>query len=425
MAAPQDINSIVNLTVEGIDPMIPQLLVTGKTLAMKLSNSKATRVSNRLYRIVMQIALAGGDGQLVNPDGGPMQLGSPAQWIAGGVTPTYISTGVNWTELTAMIGQKVDGVAIQNVVSKGLTDIVKMNKNWQDIGLHTDGTGTLATLQSAPSGKTVTLVPTLFGARNIEIGQSVDIVNPTGNVKRGSLTVANKTAYLGSAQTFTYTGADVAGATTNDIVRFGGLTDGVPKWINGLRYMINISNTGELHGIPRTTPQVVANGFDMAGSSISRPAIQLLISQRRARVDDETSDDYFWYTHDTQKQSLKEIGYDLQFIPMQGGKAQSFDPFFDNEGILIEGKQIAIGNHADQQAWYLITPESIGWVKFGDPWFPEVNGSRAWNTYSQSGVANFQKVTNFVNPMQSYCNNAPAQGCITGCGVPAGFLSGL
>lgn len=424
MSAPQDLASIVNLTVEGIDPMIPQLLVTGKTLAMKLSNTKATKVSNRLYRIVMQIALAGGDGQLVNPDGGPMQLGSPAQWIAGGVTPTYISTGVNWTELTAMIGQKVDGVAIQNVVSKGLTDIVKMNKNWQDIGLHTDGTGTLATLQSVPSGKTVTLTPTLFGARNVEIGQSVDIVNPAGNVKRGSLTVANKTAYLGSAQTFTYTGADVLGATTNDIVRFGGLTDGVPKWVNGLRYLINISSVGELHGIPRTTPQVVANGFDMAGSAITRSAIQLLISQRRARVDDETSDNYFWYTHDTQKQSYKEIGYDLTYLPMQGGKLASFDPFFDNENISIEGKPMAIGNHADQQALYLITPESIGWVKFGDPWFPEVNGSRAWNTYNNSGTANFQKVTNFVNPCQAYLNNAPAQGVITGLGTPAGFLSG-
>lgn len=423
MGAPQDVASIVNLTIEGVNEQIPEVLYTDTTLAGKFKNTKATRVSNRLYRIVQQIALAGGDVRAVNLDGGAIPTGSPAQYIAGGVTPTTLSTATNWTELAAMIGQKVAGVAIQNVVTKALSDMVKMMKNWQDIGLHTDGTGTLATLSGAPANKTVTLQPTLFGARNIEIGQTVDIVNPVGNVTRGSLTIANKTAYLGSAQTFTYSGADVLGAANNDIVRVGGLTDGVPKWLNGLRYLVNTSSAGELHGIPRTTPQVVANGFDMGGSSITRSAIQLLLSQRRARIDDSGMD-FFWYTHDTQKQAIKEIGYDLQYVPLQGGKAASFDPFFDPEGIMIEGKPIAIGRHADQQAWYLVTQESFGWVKFGDPFFPMVNGSKAWNTYNNNGSANFQFVTAYVNPCQVFLNNAAAQGVITTCGSPAGFLSG-
>lgn len=423
MGAPQDVTSIINLTIEGVDPEIAKVLITDDSLAGKFKNSKATRVSNRLYRIVMQIARAGGDSRAVNLDGGALPTGSPAKWIAGGVTPTTISTATNWTQLTAMIGHKVDGVAIQNVVTDALADLTEMMRNWQDIGLHTDGTGTLGTLNGAPANKTVTMQPTLFGARNIEIGQTVDIVNPTGNVTRGSLTVDNKTAYLGSAQTFTYVGADVGGAANADIVRYGGLTDGVPKWLNGLRYLVNISTQGELHGIPRTTPQVVANGFDMGGAPITRSAIQLLLSQRRARIKVKGMD-FSWYTHDSQKQSLKEIGYDLQYIPMQGGKAQSFDPFFDPEGILIEGKQIATGQHADQQAWYLLTYDSFGWVKFGEPFFPMVNGSKTWNTYNNGGTANLQYVSAYINPCQTYLNNAAAQGVITTCGVPAGHLLG-
>lgn len=422
MGAPQDVASIANLTLEGVSDMIPEVLITSDQLCSQFRNTRYQRVSNRLYRIVMQIALAAGDSRYVPLDGGPLPTGSPASWIAGGVTPTVISTATNWTELTALVGEKVDGVAIQNVVTKAMANITEMMKNWEDIGLHTDGTGSLATLSGAPSGKNVNLNPTPFGARNIEIGQSVDIVNPTGNITRGSLTVANKTAFLGSVQSFTYTGPDVAGAATSDIVRYGGLTDGVPKWINGLKYLVSYSTAGELHGIPRSTPQVVSNGFDMGGSQITRSAIQLLLSQRRARIDEKKIGKDFWYTHDAQIQSLKEIGYDMQYIPLQGGEAAGFDPFFRGAP-KIEGKPIQYGQHADEQSWYLLVPSGIGRVKFADPYFPVVNGSRVWNTYNQTGTANLQYVSAYINPVQYFTDIAPAHGVITGCGVPAGYLS--
>lgn len=419
-----DIAQIANLTIEGVSTTIPKLVITSNTLASKFTNTKATRVSNRLYRIIEQIALAGGDSRSVPLDGGPLPIGSPAQWIAGGVTPVTTSVATSWTELVAMVGQKIDDVAVQNVVTSALGDLTRMMKNWKDIGLHTDGTGTLATLSAAPANKTVTLNPTPFGARNIEIGQTVDIVNPTGNVTRGSITVANKTAYLGSVQSFTYTTPDVAGAATSDLVRYGGLTDGVPKWINGLKYLVNTATTGELHGIPRSTPQVVANGFDMGGSPITRSAIQLLLAQRRARIDEADLGESIWYTHDTQKQSLKEIGYDMQYIPLAGGKADAFDPFFDNDKISIEGKKLAVGQHADQQGIYLLVPDCFGWVMFGEPFWPTVNGSRVWNTYNQAGTANLEYVSAYIDPSQCYLDNAVAQGVITGCGAPAGYING-
>lgn len=419
-----DIASIANLTLEGVNNDIPKVLITDKSLAGQFKNTRATRVSNRLFRIVSQIALAGGDSRNINLDGGALPLGSSPKWLAGGVTPTTISVATNWTELTAMVGQKVDGVAIQNVVTEALANLTVMMRNWEDIGLHTDGTGLLGTLSGAPANKTVTMVPTLFGARNVEIGQTVDIVNPTGNVTRGSLTIDNKSAYLGSAQSFTYLGPDVAGATTNDIVRYGGLTDGVPKWINGLRYLVNTSTTGELHGIPRSTPQVVANGFDMGGSPITRSAIQLLLSQRRARISEDELGSSFWYTHDSQVQSLKEIGYDLSYVPLTGGEASKFDPFFRGEPT-IEGQQIKRGQHADQQAWYLLVPECFGAVKFSDPFWAMVFGNRVYNTYNNAGTPNLQYGSCYVNPKQYFCDNAVAQGVVSNCGVPSGHISGI
>jgi len=404
-----DVAQTANLYLEAVSDRIPKLVITSRKLASKFTNTRATRVSNRLFRIVSQIALAGGDSRYVDLNGGALPMGSPSAWIAGGVTPTATSVATSWTQLVAMIGQKVADVAVQNVVSDALGNLTEMLRNWIDIGLHTDGQGTLATIQSAPANNTVTLNPTPFGARNIEIGQTPDIVNAATGVTRGQITIANKTAYIGSAQTFTYNTSNMAsGAQANDIVRYGGLTDGVPKWINGLKYLVSYSTVGELHGIPRSTPQVVANGFDMGNSAITRSAVELLLAQRRARISEEYLGEFFWYGHDTTKNSLKEIGYDLTVITMADGKGKGFDPFFNNNDIKIEGKEFGIGEHASQTDLYLITPDCFGWVKFGEPFYPTVNGSRVWNTYNQAGTANLQMVSAYIDPRQAYLDNAPA-----------------
>jgi hypothetical protein len=384
---------------------------------------------------VQQIALAGGDSRAVQPDGGALPLGSFSQYIAGGVTPVSLSTAMNWTELMAMVGVKVDGVAIQNAITKGLGDLTTMMKNWEDIGLHTDGTGTLGSLSVVPpNANTVNMAATLFGARNVEIGQTVDICSPStaapANVTRCSLTIANKGALLGAQQYFTTIQNALLGTTgngnpaANDLVRYGGLTDGVPKWLNGLRYLISYATTGELHGVPRSTPQVVANGFDLGGSAITRSAIQLLLSQRRARIKEETVGTDFWYTHDSQVNSLKEIGYDIEFIPLTGGEAEGFDPFFRGAPT-IEGKPIKWGQHADQQAWYLIAPKAIGRVMFKEPYFPLVNGSRVYNTYNAAGTPNLQYASAYLNFEQFFTDLAPAHGVITTAGTPAGTLQGF
>ena len=426
-----DVSTLINLTLEGVSDVINENLITADTLISQFRNGRAQRVSNRLYRIVQQIALAGGDSRSVQPDGGALPLGSFSQYIAGGVTPVSLSTAMNWTELMAMVGVKVDGVAIQSAITKGLGDLTTMMKNWEDIGMHTDGTGTLATLSAAPpNAATVNLNATPFGARDIEIGQTVDVVNPTGNITRCSLTITNKGALLGAQQYFNSLQNAQLGTTgngnptTSDIVRYGGLTDGVPKWINGLRYLISYSITGELHGVPRSTPQVVANGFDMGGSAITRSAIQLLLSQRRARIKESEVGTDFWYTHDSQVNSLKEIGYDLEYIPLAGGEAEGFDPFFRGAPT-IEGKPIKWGQHADQQAWYLICPKAVGRVMFKEPYFPLVNGSRVYNTYNSGGTPNLQYASAYLNFEQFFTDLAPAHGVITGCGVPAGTLQGF
>jgi hypothetical protein len=77
-----DILQMANLTLEGVSDVIPKVLITDKSLAGRFTNTRATRVSNRLFRVLEQIARAGGDSRFVPPDGGPLPLGSAPQWIA-------------------------------------------------------------------------------------------------------------------------------------------------------------------------------------------------------------------------------------------------------------------------------------------------------------------------------------------------------
>jgi len=63
-------------------------------------------------------------------------------------------------------------------------------------------------------------------------------------------------------------------------------------------------------------------------------------------------------------------------------------------------------------------------VKFADPYFAKVFGSRVYNTYNSGGTPNLQMATCMLNPVQYFLSNAVAQGVITGCGAPSGHIFG-
>ena len=161
----------------------------------------------------------------------------------------------------------------------------------------------------------------------------------------------------------------------------------------------------------------------MGGNPITRSAIMLLKLQRNARVKKAAMKGTFWYTHETQVNSLKEIGYDMEYIPLQGGKADGFDPFFRG-AVSLEGELIVEGQHADQQAWYMIVPDSFGRVKFADPYWLQFFGQRVYSTYNAGGTPNLQYASCLVDFKQFYLDNAASQGVLTGCGVPAGSAYG-
>lgn len=421
-----NIADMASLLIEGITPQIPKLWLTDDQLATHFNNGRAQKVSNRAFRIIEQVALPG-DSQALPLDGGTLPQGSSPTWLQGAVTPTVISLSTNWTELVAIMSDEANNnskIAVENAVATAVDGLVEMHKQWVDALLQTDGIGTLGTVSSVSAAtKTVTLNATPFGARLVQVAQNADVVNSATNVKRGTYTIANRFQFIGSSQQFTYSSADVAGVGANDLIRYGGLTDGAPIGLNGLKYMVSTSTAGNLHGIPRTNPFTVASGFDNGAAQITLPALALAKIQRQNRLNKKALMGSFWFTHDSQEESYKELGYDRQQYQVNG-KAGPLDLFFQG-AITVDGVPIVTSPNADQTSWYLLQPDGFGRVKFKDPYWAMVNGSKVYNFYNgQTGTPMLQYGSTYINPCQFYCDNAVSQAVISNCGAPAGHISG-
>jgi hypothetical protein len=140
----------------------------------------------------------------------------------------------NWTKLVELAGVNKDNVAIVNVVDENMKDLAKQIRNWRNKLLHTNGKGWLATVLSVNAAtQTYTLQsgPNTsggsFGARLLGPGLTIDVVNSSTDLRRGSLTVNYKFDLLGQTQTFNYIGVD-PGGVNGDYIRVRGLVDGAP-----------------------------------------------------------------------------------------------------------------------------------------------------------------------------------------------------
>jgi len=419
-----NVASTANLYIEAISPRIPKLWLTDKMLYTQMNNGRAQKVSPRAFRLVMEDALPG-DSRFMNLDGDVVPAGSSPDWLAGAVTPSCIASSTNWTELVELVGAKADDkVSIENAVARALNGLIEMEKQWTDALLQTDGQGTLATVSSVnTSTNTYVLNVVPFGARLVQQGQTVDVVNPATNIARGSLTIQNRFQFIGSQQSIIYNTAAVPGAAAGDILRYGNLTNGAPIGINGLKYMVSFSAAGNFFGIPRTNPFTQASGFDNGNNQVTLPALALIKIIRQNRLSEEALTGSFWYTHDSQLEGYKELGYDRQLYPVNG-KATGLDLFFQGS-ITVDGVPIKIGKNADQSAWFLLQPDGFGRVNFSEPYWLLINGQKVYSYMDpNTGRPTTQLASTHVNPVQWYCDSAPSQAVLTDVAAPAGHEYG-
>lgn len=422
------IGDMASVLIEGVTKHIPNLWLTDDTLAAQFNNTRSDLVGDRAFRIIAQSSIPGDSGY-VSLDGGVLPDGSDIGLLSGSVIPTVIAGATNWTELVNIQSEAGDKVAVMNVVTRAVNGVVEMAKQMTDALLQTDNKGGMGIIDTAgvnTGTKTITLNATSsFGARLLQEGQTVDIVDPATDISRGTIKIKNRFQFLGGQQQVTYAGANVAGATDADIIRYTGLTDGAPQAINGLKGMVNLSTTGNLHGIPKSNPYVQANGFDNGGAQITVPALALAKWQRMQRLSGAALKGSFWWTHFSQYESYRELGYDKQTIPLADGKAKGMDLFFSG-AVTIDGDPVKYSPNAAQDIWYLLQANGFGRVKYKDAYWVKINNQKIYNYYDAStGRPKLKYGSTYVIPTQFYCDTVPAQAVITNNASPAGHRYGL
>lgn len=423
---------IASLELEGVEKMFPELLKWSTRLYSRLGEKvKSIPVGTRAYRLPFQYGRPA-QMQVGSLDAGVYPLGDQSKWSNGSVTPFVLFFGTNWTKLVELVGVAKDAVAVKDVVSKNMADLADQVKSGVNKLLHTPGDGTLAIVSSVNTGSQLVTVNTAgLGARLLEPGMTVETANPGTNLKDATYTIDYVINAIGGTQQFHYSAVTNGPAAANDKVRIQGMTDGSPLCTFGLPFFINNSNAGTLLGVNKGTfPQVVSNQLDGGGGQINLPAIEALINIIQGRIGSGDSNPMaggFFHWHRSQKTSYRELGYQLQTIPMPSGQAPSALDLFFGGATGGDTEKLAdfpthTDDHADNTAVYFVQPD--GWLKvqYGDGpfWADPIPGSKIYPIYDPAtGRPTAQFGATMVVTEQYACQNVITQGVLMDLGLPA------
>ena len=415
-------SSSIALQLEDVNDVIPLLVESSHCLDARIKdNGRSTRVSTKSFRIRIQTALTGAVAK-INLDGGSLPSGGSSQWDQFTITPLAYAVPIQYTRLADLVGEPKD-VASTNPVSKTIADAAIYIQRMRDVFLQTNGDGKLATVDTSYAGggaNPIVLASQPWGARLLHLGQKVQVFTSNFATNRGSCSVTSIANTLGGTQSITVD-AVPTGTAANDIIVVDGLATGNDPFINGIPVFHSTATTGTLMGLSRGNSYVVANGVNASNSTITLPLLRLSQNQIVQALGADGLKGQIWHTHPSQLQAYEELGFQLQFVPLEGGKAKSFDGLYQK--MTINGREIINNLHADQTRWDLVNVKTWGKIKWGNPpfWFKNRGGQTVFQQYDQA-TGNPQSIEKsyLVDAIQFYVDNPKSLGSVTSCKVPAG-----
>jgi hypothetical protein len=412
------------LQLEAFSPYIAETVEADGELAKILGNGNggATRVSLRSFRARLKTALASNAAQ-VNLDTGTMPLGNGNKYDQMLLTPVAWTVPIQYSQLAQQVSEG-ENVATDNAVTDTIADVVRQVNNFRDIFLQTPGDGSLASVDSTTGANFINLRSSITntvdgrGAHLMKEQQTVQVMSPA-YVLRGTCTIANVFKALGATQQI-QVDAIPAGTVAGDLIIVAGATPGAPSFINGIPTFVNTSTAGNLYGISRALPYVVANGLSLSNTAqVTKPVFRVSQNQIIQRLGIKKLKNQFWHTHPSQLQGLEELGFADSYVPLDGGKARAYDPLFAE--FTINGRNVFINPHADQTRWDLLLKEAWNTIKWGPGmfWFKLRSGQMVFPLIDPTtGTPTMQELMYYIVSEQWYVNNPVAQGGITAAKIP-------
>ena len=412
------------LQLEAYSPYIAETIEADGELARYLGNGNggATKVSLRSFRARLKTALASHAAQ-INLDTGSLPPGVGNKYDQFLLSPVAWTIPIQNSQLAQLVGEG-SNVATDNSVTDTIADVARQAINFRDMFLQTPGDGSLGSVDSLPGGNFINLrssITTVLdgrGAHLLKEQQIVQIMSPA-YVLRGSCQIQNVFKGLGQTQQV-QVDAVPPGVIAGDLVVVAGAAPGAPQFVNGIPVFVSTLATGNLYGISRGLPYVVANGINLANNAqVTKPIFRVAQNQIIQRLGISKLKDQFWHTHPSQLQGLEELAFGDAYVPMEGGKAGSYDPIFAD--FTINGRMVRINPHADQTRWDLLLKSAWNTIKWGAGmfWFKLRSGQQVFAVVDPTtGMPTVQEVMYYVVAEQWFVNNPVAQGGITGAKIP-------
>ncbi len=421
------------LQIEGITKQVEEALEFTAELSQILGTGRgeAVRVSTHAFRIVLQSDTVS-NYSANNPDGGPLPFGTGARWAQFTLLPVPYVIPVQFSMQSEWTGESQQ-TSVINPVAKSISDVTKQGAKIRDLLLQTPGDGTLGSIASI-NGTTITLnsgtTATIDGrgARLMDRQQKVQVQSGGGAfVPRGSMNIIERFGFLGGTQTI-QVDAVPPGTQAGDVVMVDGLPGGAPVFINGIPVFVNTTNTGNLMGLPRSLSFVQANGVNAGQSQMSVPMLRIATQQVYQRLGTKGLDGLFWHGHGAQLQAYEELGWQLQYIPLDGGKAGNLDLLFKKGtggSMTIDGRKVYENLHADSTRFDLLNRKvwlMLKWAATSPFWLKKRgSGDIVFSRYDQpTGAPTTDQLMYSQENYNWGCSNPSAQGGLNSLKVPVG-----
>jgi hypothetical protein len=414
------------LQIQGIEPFIAAALELDGELAKMLDGGDggATRVSMLAFRASLKTDVAS-NYQAIGLDNGTMPLGTANKYDQFLVVPQSWTVPLQYSQLAQLMEGK--DVATTSIVTDTIADIVEQVNKTSDILLQTPGDGSLASVDSI-AGNVINLRSATTanidgrGARLLQRQQTVQIMS-NAYVLRGSCSIVTVYNGLGVTQQIVVDAAP-GGVIAGDLVLVAGVQQGAPVFESGIPMFISTSTAGNLYGISRANPYVVASGVNLANASqVTKPVFRVVENQIKQRLGKKGLKNQFYHTHPSQLQALEELAFADSYVPLGDGKAKGYDPLFKSDSMTLNGRPIYENIHADQTRWDLMLKEVWKEIRWGSGkfWFKLRSGQMVFPLIDpETGTPTTQELMYYVVARQRFVSNPMAQGGVTGAKVPTG-----
>ena len=334
MGAPNYGSAALNevLMLETYNKEIDLLQNVEMALDKRFSDIKTTDASLRNFRIGEQTEM-GTQVSAFNSDGGAYSPGLGNSFDQGQMTPFEIIGGAAFTDLARRIGEGGSSVTIINPIERLMSDMTRKLSKKRNALLQGSNNGQLATVDAAYAGggaNPITLSVDPFGARLIDLHETVQVFDHTTNLVRTTCFVTNQQSLgIGTGDSITVD-AVPAGTVAGDYIMQLGVASGTPLFFNGLQYIVSPSQTGEYLGQSRALSYVQSPALNANSAPLTLGTVQAFLTRMMQPLGMSTFESdrtkNFWYEHPAQWMAWVSLGFAEQQVMLVGGAgAKNFD----------------------------------------------------------------------------------------------------